>query len=173
VGTDETTAIHIGLHEVARLRWPKEPLCGTGPRQDVTVPLPRVPWSKAAIQVPLGAGAARGIARVLTLRRIFGYGAAPLVIVLFVVADVLLLGGRYGSLRTPGPVFLIIGAAGVLLVFSGLLPDVVARATGTPYVSRNRLRIPAARTAVVRQLVKLNPRVEIGGLPVGDMPSPR
>lgn len=173
MGTDETTAIHIGLHEVAGLRWPKEPLCGTGPRQEVAVPLPRVPWSKAAIQVPLGAGAASGIARVLTLRRIFGYGVAPLVVVLFVAADALLIGGRYGSLRTPGVVFLVLGGAGVLLVLSGLLPDVVARATGTPYVSRNRLRIPAARTAVVRQLVKLNPKVEIGGLPVGDMPSPR
>ena len=173
MGTPEKIAIHVGLHEVAGLRWPKEPLTGDGPREKVAVPLPRLPWSTAAIEVPLGASAARGVARVLTLRRIFGYGAAPLVVVLFVVGDVLLLAGRSSSVNPPGVVFAALGVAGVLLILSGLLPDVVARATGTPYVSRHQLRFPAARADVVRQLVKLNPQVEIGGLPAGDLSSPR
>ena len=173
VSTGETTAIGIGLHEVAGLRWPKEPVTGDGARQTVAVPLPRLPWSTAAIEVPLGASAARGVARVLTLRKIFGYGVAPLVILIFVVADVLLLWGHYGSLRPSGSLFLILGLLGVVLILTGLIPDSVARVTGTPYVSRNQLRFPAARTDVVRQLAKLNPKVKIAGLPAGDLPSRR
>ena len=165
VGTEKTTAIRIGLHEVAGLRWPKEPVSGDGARQAVAVPLPRLPWSTAAVEVPLGASAARGVARVLTLRKIFGYGVAPVVVALFVLADVLLLWGHYGSLRPSGSLFLILGLVGVVLILTGLIPDTVARVTGTPYVSRGQLRFPAARTDVVRQLAKLNPKVEIAGLP--------
>jgi hypothetical protein len=173
VATPQKIAITVGLHEVSGLRWPKEPLTGDGPREKVAVPLPRLPWSTAAIEVPLGRSAAGGIARVLTLRRIFGYGAAPLVIVFFVIADVLLLAGRFGSFRPSGGIFLVLGVGGVLLILSGFLPDVVARATGTPYVTRHKLRFPAARADVARQLAKMNPQVEIGGLPVGDLQSPR
>ncbi|MGX6602325.1 hypothetical protein ACWKSP_09360 [Micromonosporaceae bacterium Da 78-11] len=173
MGTQDTTAIHIGLHEVAGLRWPKEPLSGDGPREQVAVPLPRLPWAKTAIEVPLGASAAAGIARVLTLRKIFGYGVAPTVIAIFLFADALLIWGHFGSLRPTGPVFVILALIGVLLILGGLIPDAVARATGTPYVARGRLRFPAARTEVVRQLAKLNPKVEITGLPAGDLPSRR
>jgi hypothetical protein len=77
------------------------------------------------------------------------------------VADVLLLWGRYGDLRPPGSLFAILGVAGVVLVLTGLAPDAVARATGTPYVSRSKLRIPAARADVTRQLLKLNPKAAI------------
>jgi hypothetical protein len=156
-----TNAVSIGLHEVSDLRWPKQPLAGDGAREATAVPLPRLPWSGAAIEVPLGASAARGVERVTTLRRIFGYGVAPVVILLFVVADVLLLWGRLGDLRPPGSVFLVLGVVGVLLILTGLIPDVVARSTGTPYVSRNKLRFPAARADVVQQLVKLNPKATI------------
>jgi hypothetical protein len=173
VSTGETTAIGIGLHEVAGLRWPKEPVSGDGARQTVAVPLPRLPWSTAAIEVPLGATAARGVARVLTLRKIFGYGVAPLVVLIFVVADVLLIWGHYGSLRPSGSVFLLMGLLGVVLILTGLIPDSVARVTGTPYVSRGRLHFPAAHTDVVRQLAGLNPKVKIAGLPAGDLPSRR
>jgi hypothetical protein len=174
VSTEKTTAaIDIGLHEVSGLRWPKEPVSGDGPSRPVDVPLPRLPWSKAAISVPLGESAARGVARVLTLRKIFGYGAAPLVIVLFVVADVLLLWGRYSSINPPGIVFAVLSVAGVVLILTGFLPDAVARATGTPYVSRGRLRFPAARVDVVKQLARLNPQADITGWPRGDMPSRR
>jgi hypothetical protein len=173
VGNQGTTAIHIGLHELARLRWPKETLCGDGPRTDVAVPLPRLPWSTAAVTVPLGESAAQGVARVLTLRKAFAYGVAPVVIAIFVVADVLLLTGRFGSLHLPGTIFAVLGVVGVLLILTGLLPDAVARATGTPYVSRGQLRLPAARVDAARQLAKLNPKVDIVGLPAGDMPSRR
>jgi hypothetical protein len=156
-----TNAVRIGLHEVSDLRWPKQPLAGDGAREATAVPLPRLPWSGAAIEVPLGASAARGVERVTTLRRIFGYGVAPVVVLLFVVADVLLLWGRLGDLRLSGTVFLVIGLAGVLLILTGLIPDVVARFTGTPYVARNKLRFPAARAEVVQQLVKLNPKATI------------
>jgi hypothetical protein len=173
VVTENTTAIRIGLHEVGALRWPKEPLSGDGARRPVAVPLPRLPWSTAAVEVPLGETAARGVERVLTLRRIFGYGVAPAVVAIFLVADALLIWGHYGSLRPPGPLFAIMAVVGVLLILTGLLPDVVARATGTPYVSRGQLRFPAARSDVARQLAKLNPKVEIAGLPAGDLPSRR
>jgi hypothetical protein len=173
VGTKETTVIGIGLHEVAALRWPKEPVSGDGARQTVAVPLPRLPWSTAAIEVPLGASAARDVARVLTLRKIFGYGVAPLVLAVFVVADVLLIWGHYGSLRPSGSVFLLLGLLGVVLILTGLIPNTVARITGTPYVARNQLRFPSARTDVVRQLAKLNPKVRIAGLPTGDLSSRR
>jgi hypothetical protein len=173
VGTSGTTAIHIGLHEVAGLRWPKEPLSGDGARRQVLVPLPRLPWSTAAIEVPLGASAAAGIARVGTLRKIFGYGVAPTIVALFVIADVLLISGRLGSFNPPGWIFAAFGVVGVLLILTGLLPDVVARATGTPYVSRGRLRFPAARDEVVKQLAKLNPNVDISGWQPGDLPSRR
>jgi hypothetical protein len=173
VAKADKIAIHIGLHDLSGLRWPKEPVSGTGPRRPTTVPLPRLPWATTAIEVPLGESAAGDIARVLTLRKAYGYVVAPIVIALFVIADVLLLWVHYGSLHPPGPLFLWLGLAGVVLVLTGLLPDVVARFTGTPYVSRNRLRLPAARTEVVKQLAKLNPQVEIGGLPTGDLPSRR
>jgi hypothetical protein len=146
---------------VADLRWPKQPLSGDGARQDTAVPLPRLPWSKAAIRVPLGATAARSVERVTTLRRIFGYGVAPVIIALFVVADVLLIGGRIGGFEPSGGVFLVLGLVGVVLILTGLLPDVVARITGTPYVNRGHLRFPAARPDVVAQLVKLNPKASI------------
>ena len=173
MGNQDTTAIRIGLHEVAALRWPQHVLTGDGKRETVAVPLPRLPWSTAAIEVPLGASAARGVARVLTLRKIFGYGVAPLVVVIFVVADVLLIWGHYGSLHPSGSLFLLLGLLGVVLILTGLLPDSVARVTGTPYVSRSQLRFPAARTDVVRQLANLNPKVTIAGLPAGDLPSRR
>jgi hypothetical protein len=161
VSKQGTTAIRIGLHEVAGLRWPKQPLAGVGPVAPVAVPLPRLPWSTAAVQVPMGAGAARGVQRVTGLRKIFGYVVAPLVILLFVVADVLLLWGRFGDLRPSGSIFAVLGIAGALLILTGLIPDVVARATGTPYVSRNQLRFPAAPREAVDQLTKLNPKAGI------------
>jgi hypothetical protein len=161
VGTQDTTAVRIGLHEVADLRWPKQPLAGDGARESTAVPLPRLPWSKAAIEVPLGASAARGVERVTTLRKIFGYGVAPTIVLLFVAADVILLWGRYGGLRPSGAIFLVLGVVGVLLIVTGLIPDVVARVTGAPYVSRGQLRFPAARAEVVTQLVELNPNATI------------
>ena len=161
MGKQGTTAVRIGLHEVSGLRWPKQPLTGDGARENTAVPLPRLPWSKAAIEVPLGASAARGVARVTTLRRIFGYGVAPLIIVLFVVADVLLIGGRFGDLKPAGWVLAVLGLVGVLLILTGLIPDAVARATGAPYVTRGHLRFPAARADTVAQLVKLNPKATI------------
>jgi len=161
VEQQDTTAVRIGLHEVSGLRWPKQPIAGTGPRRDVAVPLPRLPWSQAAVTVPLGETAARGVALVARLRKIFGYGIAPVVVLIFVVADVLLLWGRFGDLRPPGSLFLVLALVGVVLILTGLVPDVVARLTGTPYVSRNTLRFPAARTDVVAQLVKLNPKATI------------
>jgi hypothetical protein len=173
VAKADKIAIHIGLHDVAKLRWPKEPVSGDGPRQPTVVPLPRLPWATTAIEVPLGASAAGDIARVLTLRKAFGYVVAPIVVALFVIADGLLLWSHYGSLRPPGSLFLWMGLVGVVLILTGLLPDVVARLTGTPYVSRNRLRLPAAKADAVKQLAKLNPQVEIGGLPAGDMQSRR
>jgi hypothetical protein len=156
-----TNAVSIGLHEVSDLRWPKQPLAGDGAREITAVPLPRLPWSGAAIEVPLGASAARGVERVTTLRKIFGYGVAPVVILLFVVADVLLLWSRLGDLRLPGTVFLVMGVVGVLLILTGLIPDAVARSTGTPYVTRGRLRFPAARRDAIDQLLKLNPKAAI------------
>jgi hypothetical protein len=161
VNTQDTTAIRIGLHEVADLRWPKQPLAGDGARETTAVPLPRLPWSAAAIPVPLGASAARGVERVTRLRRIFGYGVAPVIILLFVVADGLLLVGRFGDLNPPGSLFLIIGVVGVLLILTGLIPDQVARITGAPYVARSQLRFSKARADVVDQLVKLNPRATV------------
>lgn len=161
VEKQRTTSVRIGLHEVAGLRWPKQPLTGDGPRRDTAVPVPRLPWSTAAIQVPLGASAADGVARVTTLRKIFGYGVAPVVLLLFVIADVLLIGGRLGGFAPASTVFQVIGVVGVLLILTGLIPDAVARATGTPYVSRGHLRFPAARPEVVAQLVKLNPDASI------------
>ncbi len=161
MGKQGTTAVRIGLHEVSGLRWPKQPLTGDGARENIAVPLPRLPWSKAAIEVPLGASAARRVARVTTLRRIFGYGVAPLIIVLFVVADVLLIGGRFGDLKPAGWLFAAVGVVGVLLILTGLIPDAVARAIGAPYVTRGHLRFPAARTDAVAQLVKLNPKATI------------
>jgi hypothetical protein len=163
LGVDKqgTTAVRIGLHEVSGLRWPKQPIAGAGARLDVSVPLPRPPWSEAAVTVPLGETAAHGVARVTRLRKIFGYGVAPVVVLLFVVADVLLLWGRFGDLRPPGWLFFTMGLVGVVLILTGLIPDVVARATGTPYVTRNTLRFPAARADVVAQLVKLNPKATI------------
>jgi hypothetical protein len=161
VGMQDVTRVRIGLHEVAGLRWPKEPISGDGAREDTAVPLPRLPWSKAAIRVPLGASAARGVERVTALRRIFGCGVAPLIIALFVVADVLLIGGRIGGFEPSGTIFLVLGLIGVVLILTGLVPDAVARSTGTPYVNRGHLRFPAARQDVVAQLVKLNPKATI------------
>jgi hypothetical protein len=149
--------VRIGLHRVADLRWPKQVLTGDGARENIAVPLPRLPWSRAAVKVPLGASAARGVQRVTRLRKIFGYAVVPLIVLLFVVADVLLLWGRIGDLRPPGWLFAALGVAGFLLILTGLIPDAVARSTGTPYVSRSQLRFPAARDDVVAQLVKLNP----------------
>lgn len=163
MGSRETTPIRIGLHEVAALRWPQQVLAGDGERQVTTVPLPRLPWSRAAIEVPMGASAARSVERVTRLRKIFGYGVAPTVILLFVVADVLLLWGRFGDLKPPTVVFAVLGVAGVALILGGLVPDAVARATGAPYVARDQLRFPKARTEVVAQLVKLNPKATIDG----------
>jgi hypothetical protein len=161
VGKQGTTAIRIGLHEVAGLRWPKQPLAGSGAVREVTVPLPRLPWSTSAIEVPMGASAAPGVERVTGLRKIFGYVIAPVVIGLFVVADVLLIWGRFGDLSPSGSIFAVLGIAGALLILTGLVPDAVARATGTPYVSRNQLRFPAAPDSAVGELAKLNPKATI------------
>lgn len=155
------TEIRIGLHQVAGLRWPKQPLAGDGKRLEVAVPLPRLPWSRAAVTVPLGESAADAVARVTRLRKIFGYGVAPVIVALFVVADVLLLWARFGDLRPSGSLFLMLGLIGVVLIPTGLIPDLVARRTGTPYVSRSTLRFPSARADVVAQLVKLNPKCDI------------
>jgi hypothetical protein len=157
----DVTAVRIGLHEVGRMRWPKQPLTGDGPRVDTAVPVPRLPWSTAAIQVPLGASAAGGIARVTLLRRIYGYGVVPVIFVLFVTADVLLIGGRLGGFNPPGQLFRVLGGIGFLLILTGLIPDAVARATGTPYVKRGQLRIPRPARTRSQQLVKLNPKVSI------------
>ncbi len=161
VSTPQTTGIRVGLHEVADLRWPKQPLTGDGKRMDVAVPLPRVPWARTAVTVPLGASSVADIAKITRLRKIFGYGVAPIIIVLFVVADVLLLYGRHSTFNPPAWLFLVFGVAGVVLILTGLLPDQVARRTGTPYVSRGHLRLPRARTDVVDQLEKLNPNATI------------
>jgi hypothetical protein len=162
VGSQGTTAIRIGLHEVGGLRWPQPVLTGDGKRETVAVPLPRLPWSATAIEVPMGATAARSVERVTRLRKIFGYGVAPAIIVLFVIADVLLLWGRFGDLNPPGSLFGVMGGIGVVLVLTGLVPDAVARATGAPYVARDHLRFSKARPEVVAQLAKLNPKVTIG-----------
>ena len=77
------------------------------------------------------------------LRKIFGYGAAPLVVLLFVVADVLLAWGRFGDLNPPTVTFAVMGVAGVMLIRSGLAPDAVAH------------------------LVKLNPKATIEGASPG------
>jgi hypothetical protein len=156
-----TKAVRIGLHQVSDLRWPKQPIAGDGKRVEAAVPLPRVPWSAAAITVPLGETAVRNIDRVTRLRKIFGFGIAPLIIALFVVADVLFLWGHFGHLHPSGSVFLLMGLAGLVLILTGLLPDTIARATGTPYVMGNKLRFPRARADVVEQLVKLNPKATI------------
>ncbi|AGZ45940.1 hypothetical protein [Actinoplanes friuliensis] len=161
MGTQETTAIKIGLHQVTDLRWPKPVVTGAGKREVTSVPLPRLPWSSTAIEVPMGETAARAVERVTGLRKIFGYGVAPVVILLFVVADVLLLWGRLGDLRPPGWIFAAMGVAGVILILTGLIPDAVARATGAPYVSRGHLRFSKANQDVVNQLIKLNPKVTI------------
>jgi hypothetical protein len=156
-----TTAVRIGLHQVSDLRWPKAPIAGDGKRVEAAVPLPRLPWSGAAVTVPLGETAVSAIGRVTRLRKIFGFGIAPVIILLFVLADVLLLWGHFGSLRPGGPIFGVFGLAGVVLILTGFIPDAVARATGTPYVTRNTLRFPRARVDVVDQLVKLNPKATI------------
>ncbi len=161
MSTPQTTGIRIGLHQVADLRWPKQPLTGDGKRLDVAVPLPRLPWAQTAVTVPLGASAVADIAKVTRLRKIFGYGVAPVVVVLFVVADVLLLYGRHSTFNPPGWLFLVFGLVGVVLILTGLVPDQVARMNGTPYVSRGQLRLPRARTDVVDQLEKLNPDATI------------
>ena len=159
----DTRAVRIGLHDVAGLRWPKEPIAGDGKRLETAVPLPRLPWSTAAITVPLGETAARGVERVTRLRKIFGFGVAPIIVAIFVVADVLFLWGHFGNLRPPGSLFLLMGLAGVVLILTGLIPDAVARFTGTPFVTRNTLRFPSARAEVVDQLAKLNPKATIDG----------
>ncbi|MDT5032577.1 MAG: hypothetical protein QOC94_2748 [Actinoplanes sp.] len=156
-----TTAVRIGLHELSGLRWPKQVIAGDGRRQDVAVPLPRLPWSQAAVSIPLGETAAAGVARVLRLRKIFGFVVAPVIVLLFVLADVLLLWARIGNLNPPGSLFAVLGLVGVVLILTGLIPDAVARATGTPYVTRNTLRFPRARAEVVAQLIKLNPKAAI------------
>lgn len=164
MGNQPTTEVRIGLHDVAGLRWPRPVLTGAGARETVAVPLPRLPWSTAAVQVPMGASAARAVARVTGLRRIFGYGVAPAVILLFLGADVLLLWGRFGDLDTPGGVYAVMGVTGILLILAGLAPDAVARATGAPYVTRDQLRFPKARPDVAAQLAQLNPKVTIDGV---------
>ena len=154
-------AVRIGLHRVADLRWPKQPLTGDGPRTMVAVPLPRLPWATTAIEVPLGESATHGIERVTRLRKIFGYGVTPVVILLFVVADGLLIRSRFGDLQLPGRLLAVMGTVGVLLILTGKIPDAVARARGVPYVTRNVLHVPAARARVAAQLVKLNPNASI------------
>jgi hypothetical protein len=161
VGKQGTTAIRIGLYEVAGLRWPKQPLAGDGAVRPIAVPLPRLPWSTAAIEVPMGASAAPALERVTGLRKIFGYAIVPVVILLFVVADVLLIWGRFGDLTPSGSIFTVLGVTGAVLILTGLIPDAVARATGTPYVSRNQLRFPAAPDEAVGRLAKLNPKATI------------
>jgi hypothetical protein len=161
VPTPQLTRVRIGLHEVGDLRWPKQPVAGEGKRQDVAVPLPRLPWATTSVTVPLGASAVEDIARITRLRRIFGYVVAPVIILLFVVADVLLLVGRSSGYNPPGSLFLIFGVVGVVLILTGLLPDQVARMTGTPYVARGQLRLPRAHADAVDQLEKLNPDATI------------
>jgi hypothetical protein len=167
VGDQGTTAIRIGLPDVAGLRWPRPVLAGDGERETAAVPLPRLPWSKAAIEVPMGRSAAQAVARVTRLRKIFGYGVAPTVIVLFLIADGLLLWGRFGDLKPPTVVFAVLGVVGLLLILSGFVPDAVSRATGAPYVARDQLRFPKAPPEAVAQLVRLNPKVTIDGVPPG------
>ncbi|GAA2547671.1 hypothetical protein GCM10010435_16240 [Winogradskya consettensis] len=162
-----STQIKIGLHEVSRVRWPRQTLVGDGKQVKVAVPLPRLPWSSASVEVPMGESAARGIERVTRLRKIFGYGVAPAIILLFVVADALLLWGRFGDLKPPGALFAIFGVVGVVLILTGLVPDVVARATGTPYVTRGTLRFSKARTEAVEQLAKLNPQLQLDSVTKG------
>jgi hypothetical protein len=55
----------------------------------------------------------------------------------------------------------VLGLVGVALILTGLIPDAVARMTGTPYVSRSSLRFPRARAESVAQLLKLNPKADI------------
>jgi hypothetical protein len=158
---ETTTRLSIGLHSVSELRWPKQPLIGDGAREITAVPLPRLPWSDVAVDVPLGATAARAVERVTRLRRIFSYGVVPVIVLIFVVADVILLLGRFEHLHPNRSIFGYAGLIGVPLILTGLLPNVVARATGTPYVSRSELRFPVARADIVQQVIRLNPKAAI------------
>jgi hypothetical protein len=157
----ETIEVRIGLHDVRGLRWPKRPLTGDGPTETVAVPIPRLPWSRAAVDVPLGASAARKVEQVTRLRKIFGYGVAPLIAVLFVAADLILIIGATDTTPAGRRLVGYLGVAGVLLIALGLVPNVVARRLGAPYVSRGQLRMTAAAPDVVQDAVRLNPKASI------------
>lgn len=156
---NQDQSLAIGLHELSGLRWPRESLTGEGRQVRHPVRLPGLPWSKAAVEVPMGESAARAVDRVARLRRIFGLGIAPVILLIFVVADILLLVSVFADGQIPGAVFATFGIIGFALVLTGLVPELVARATGAPYVSRGSLRFPRTRPEAVTQLRKLNPKL--------------
>jgi hypothetical protein len=152
----ETIDVRIKVADLKTVRWPKKPLAGDGDRELTPVLLPGMPWSTAAVDVPLGATAARKVARVRLLRRIYAYVVVPLIVLLFVVADVLLILGALGTLHVGRQFLGYLGGVGFVLALTGLLPNAVARFTRTPHVAGAHLRIPAARPEVVKDAVRLN-----------------
>jgi hypothetical protein len=160
--TQSTVDVRIKLADLATIRWPKRPMAGTGDRVLAAVPLPGAPWSTAATEVPLGADVARRVARVASLRRVYGRVVVPLIIVLFLTADVILILGVLGTLTGGRQVIGYLGGLGFLLVVAGLLPNAYARFTRTPHAAAGRLTIPDAHAAAVKDAVRLNKAGVIG-----------
>jgi hypothetical protein len=151
-----TVDVRIKLADLAGIRWPKRPMAGSGDRVLAAVPLPGAPWSTAATEVPLGADVARRVARVASLRQVYGRVVVPLIVALFVIADVILILGVTGTLSTGRHVIGYLGGLGFVLVLTGLLPNAYARLTKTPHAAAGRLTIPNAHADVVEDAVRLN-----------------
>jgi hypothetical protein len=64
VGDQGTTAIRIGLHEVAGLRWPQQVLAGDGKRETTAVPLPRLPLGVVGVLLILSGFVPNEVSRV-------------------------------------------------------------------------------------------------------------
>jgi hypothetical protein len=148
--------VRIKLADLAGVRWPKRLLAGDGERVPAAVPLPGAPWSRAAVEVPLGADVARRVARLSNLRQVYGRVILPLVVALFLIADAILILGTTGNLHGGRQVIGYLGGLGFLLVITGFAPNAYARFTRTPHASGGRLVIPAARAAVVKDAERLN-----------------
>jgi hypothetical protein len=152
----ETIDVRIRLADLNGIRWPKRPLVGDGERRVVPVLLPGPPWSRASVDVPLGATAARKVERVTTLRTLYGRFVVPLIVLLFVVADVILVLGLIGTVRSGRPVIGVLGGAGFVLVLVGLLPNAYARLTRSVRTGAGWLHLPDARADAVREVTRLN-----------------